>query len=77
MEIKLSPEIQKEIPSSIKEYGYESKKEFVEDALRHWVLELKKFEFLSGVRKIKETMTEKGIKEKDVLKDFEKFCHKK
>ena len=77
MEIKLSPKIQKEIPVSMREYGYESRKEFIEDALHHWVLELKKFEFLSEVRKIKETMAEKGIKEKDILKDFEKFCHKK
>lgn len=77
MEIKLSPRIQKEIPVSMKAYGYESKKEFIEDALRHWVLELKKFEFLSGVKKIKETMIKKEIKEEDILEDFEKFCHKK
>lgn len=73
MEIELSPKIQKEIPVSMREYGYESKKEFIEDALCHWVLELKKFEFLSGVGKIKETMKKKGIKEEDILKDFEKL----
>ena len=78
MGIKLSSKMQKEIPvSSMREYGYENKKEFVEDALRHWILELKKFEFLSEVRKIKEAMTVKGIEEKDILEDFEKFRHKK
>ena len=73
MQVKLSPKIQKEIPVSVKEYGYKSKREFIEDALRRRILELKKFEFLSGVKKIQKAMKKKKIKEEDILKDFEKF----
>ena len=77
MEIELSPRTQKEIPVSMREYGYEDEREFIEDALRYWILELKKAEFFSGVEKIQIAMKKKKIKEEDILKDFEKFRHKK
>lgn len=73
MEIKLSPKIKKEIPVSIREYGYKSKRDFIEDALRHRILELRKFELLSRVKEIQKAMKKKKIKEEDILKDFELF----
>ena len=77
MDIVLSPKIKKEIPFLLREYGYKSKKDFIEDALRHRILELKKIEFLSRVKKIQKAMKEKGIKEEYILKDFEKCNYQK
>ena len=77
MVIKLSPKIEKEVSTTTKDYGYGSEKEFIEDALRHRILELKKAEFLVRAKKIREKMRKKGFTEKEVLKDFEKFSHKK
>lgn len=76
MDVKLSPKVKKEISATIKDYGYGSEKEFIEDALRHRILELKKTEFLAKVKKIRDKMTKKGLTEKEILKDFEKFSHK-
>ncbi|OQX00852.1 hypothetical protein BWK69_00630 [Candidatus Parcubacteria bacterium A4] len=77
MELKLSSKIKKETLGVWKDFGYSDLKEFVEDALRHRILELKKGEFLAKVVKIKERMEEKGMSEKEILKDFEKFSHNK
>lgn len=74
---KLLEKIKKELPGVIKEYGYKSKKEFIEDALLHRVLELKKMEFLFQVKKIREAMKKKGVTEEEILEDFEKFSHQK
>lgn len=76
MEIKLSPRLKKEISATIEDYGYRDEKDFVEDALRRWILELKKAEFLAITRKIREKMKKKGLAEKDILIDFDKFYHK-
>ena len=73
MEVKVSPKLKEEISGLLKEYGYESEKDFIEDALRHWVLELKKMDFLTKVSEIRERMKRKGLREKDILRDFEKF----
>ncbi len=42
MTVTLSKELEKEISSVVKKYGYESEKSFIEDALRHRILILKK-----------------------------------
>lgn len=77
MEVKLSPKIGKEVSTTIKDYGYKSEKEFIEDALRRRILELKKAEFLAKTEKIRKRMKEKGFTEEEILKDFEKFSHRK
>lgn len=76
MVVILSPKIKKEVFSLLGEYGYKTERDFVEDALRRRILELKKSDFLSRVRKIREKMAKKGLKEKDILEDFYKFYHK-
>lgn len=76
MIIELSEQIKKEVSHTIKNFGYKTEREFVEDALRRRILELKKTGFLSGVKKIKKRMGERGVSEKDILEDFEKFTHK-
>ena len=77
MTVKLSPKIKKEVSEVIKEFGYKSVKDFIEDALRYRILELKKAEFLSKVKEIKKTMQKRGLEKKDILKDFDKFYHQK
>ena len=44
MNIQLSPQLKREM-TAVKEYGYRSANEFIEDALRHRIFELK-----SGVK---------------------------
>ena len=77
MELKLSPKIKKEIFPTLKDYGYKNEREFIEDALRRRILELKKAEFLIKSKKIREEMKKRGLTEKEILKDFEKFSHKR
>jgi len=76
MEIRLSEKLKREIPD-IKGYGYGSVKEFVEDAVQRRILDFKKVEFLSFSRRMKEKLEKKGLKEEDILEDFEKSSHKK
>ena len=76
MTLETLEKIKKEIPKTIKEFGYKTEEEFIKDALRRRVLELKKAEFFSYAKKIKEKMREKKITEEKILKDFEKFSHK-
>lgn len=77
MEIRLSPTIKREVSSALRKYGYGSERDFVEDALRHRILELKKRDFLAETRKLKEALGKRGLSEKDILKDFDEFYHKK
>ncbi len=71
MVVTVSKTLEKEISSAVKEYGYTSEKSFVEDALKHRLLLLKKNKFLAGARTVREALDEKRISEKDILKDFE------
>ena len=66
----------KELKTVIKDYGYKSERDFIEDALLHRILELKKIEFLTCAKEVKDKMNRKKITEKDILKDFEKFYHR-
>lgn len=77
MLIKLSPKTREEVSSTIEDYGYKGIGEFVEDALRHRILELKKTEFLIKIRGIRGKMRKVGITEKELLEDFDKFLHRK
>ena len=76
MEVKISEKLKEEMPD-VKGYGYGSIKEFVEDAIRRRILDLKKAEFLSFGRKVRKRLEEKGFKEEDILEDFKKFSHNK
>lgn len=77
MVIKMLPKIKREAFAILKEYGYESTRDFIEDALRRRFLELKKADFLSKARKIREEMKKRRLREEDILRDFDKFYHKK
>jgi ribosomal protein S8 len=75
MEVKISSKMKEEILDFLKDFGYKSEKEFIEDAILHRILELKKFDFLMRTEKIKKAMRKKGITEKEILRDFERFRH--
>jgi|YelNatPaOPRAMG01_1025707.scaffolds.fasta_scaffold59149_5 ribosomal protein S8 len=75
MEVKISSKMKEEILDFLKDFGYKSEKEFIEDAILHRILELKKIDFLMKSEKIKTAMRKKGITEKEILRDFERFRH--
>jgi ribosomal protein S8 len=75
MEVKISSKMKKEILDFLKDFGYKSEKEFIKDAILHRILELKKLDFLMRTEKIKTAMRKKGITEKEILRDFERFRH--
>lgn len=77
MEIKLSPAIKKEVSTVLKKYGYGNERDFIEDALRRRIVELKKRDFLAETKKIQEALRKKGLSEKEILKEFDEFCHKR
>ena len=64
MEIKLSPKIEQEILVPIREYGYQGRKDFIEDAVRHRILELREIEFLSKPREFKTEWRKKALQKK-------------
>jgi len=69
--------MKKEIFDIMRAYGYGSGKEFLEDAIRRRILDLKKIEFLKKISKIKAGLAESGLTEEDILEDFDKFHHQK
>lgn len=75
--VKLLEKIKKELPFVVEEYGYKSKNDFFEDAILRRLLELKRDKFAPAIKDIKSAMKKRGLREKDVLKDFEKFSHSK
>lgn len=42
MKVKISSKMKKEVLDFLKDFGYKSEKEFVEDAILHWILESRK-----------------------------------
>jgi len=77
MELKLSPKIKGEMFDILRKYGYESEKDFVEDAVARRILELRRADFLLKVKKIKEGMKKKKITEDEILRDFDRFYHQR
>lgn len=74
MTIQLSPQSKKEL-TRVREYGYDSPKTFVEDAIRHRIFALRKEGYLAKTKKIREVMKRRGVSEKKITKDFEEARH--
>lgn len=72
MTVTLSPQIRKAITPWIKEYGYGSTKDFIEDAIQHRLLELKKSEFSEHTKVVQKAMSKQKITMAGILDDFEK-----
>jgi len=61
---------EKKIEEALKEFGYSSKKEFIEEAVREKLRELKKLQFFSISERIRKGLKKKGIRPEDVLKEI-------
>ena len=71
----ISDELLPSVNSIVKEFNFESKEEFFQEAVRDKVLELKKKLFFQGSNKSAENLNKKKIKEKDILNEFNKRVH--
>lgn len=60
----------KEIEKATKEFGFASKEEFISQAIREKILELKKIKFFSISEKIREGLLKKGINPEKLLREF-------
>ena len=59
---------EKRIEEMVKEFGYSSKKEFIEEAIMEKMMELKKLQFFLISEKIRKGLEKKGMKPEDILK---------
>jgi hypothetical protein len=73
--IILSDSLAKEIYKIAQEFGYTEEKQFIEDLLKEKVLEYKKRLFMKGVADIQRKLVVKGVKEDEIIADFERFRH--
>ncbi len=63
-------QLKKDIREIIKEFGFENEKEFISQAIREKILELKKLQFFLISEKIKKGLKEKGVKPEHLLRKF-------
>lgn len=61
-------QIKKEVKEIIKEFGYGDEKEFVAEAIRDKLTELKKLQFFIISEKIRKGLRRRGIRPEDILK---------
>lgn len=62
-------EIKRKSRDLIKEFGY-SEKEFIAEAIRDKLMELKKLQFFSISEKIRKGLEKRGIRPEDILKEI-------
>jgi len=58
----------KEAKEIIKEFGYSDEKEFISEAVREKLAELKKLQFFLISEKIRKGLKKRGLKPEDILK---------
>jgi hypothetical protein len=63
-------ETKKEVKQATKEFGFASPKEFISEAIKEKILELKKMKFFIISEKIRKGLLKKGIKPEKLLKEF-------
>ncbi|GIW67083.1 MAG: hypothetical protein KatS3mg095_0981 [Candidatus Parcubacteria bacterium] len=63
-----TPQIDKNIKNLLKEFGFLSEKEFVNQAVEEKILELKKLKFLLVSQKIRKGLKKKGLTPEKLLK---------
>ena len=64
-------QIQKETKEMIKDFGYADEKEFISEAVREKLAELKKLQFFIISEKIRKGLKKKRLKPEDILKKIE------
>lgn len=70
--VHLAEEILPQVESIVKEFGFQSREEFVQEAIRDKVLELQKERFFTGTDEIRKQLQKKGIAEKEMIQEFER-----
>ena len=58
----------KEAKEIIKEFGYSDEKEFISEAVREKLAELKKLQFFLITEKIRKGLKKRGLKPEDILR---------
>lgn len=66
----LSLKTKKEIERVAREFGFATKEEFISQAVKEKILELKKLKFFATSEKIKKGLLKKGIKPEKLLSEF-------
>jgi len=66
----LTSQTKKEIQEIIREFGFSSEKEFISQAVKEKLMELKKLRFFLISEKIRKGLEKKGIKPDELLKKF-------
>jgi len=61
-------QIQKETKEMIKDFGYSDEKEFISEAVREKLAELKKLQFFLISEKIRKGLKKRGLKPEDILR---------
>ncbi len=61
-------QIQKETKEIIKDFGYLDEKEFISEAVREKLAELKKLQFFLISEKIRKGLKKRGLKPEDILR---------
>jgi hypothetical protein len=66
----LTSQTKKEIQEIIREFGFLDEKEFISQAVKEKLMELKKLRFFLISEKIRKGLEKKGIKPEELLKKF-------
>ncbi len=70
--IKIPDDLTLEFKKAILELGFSGDSEFIEQAIREKILELRKKNFFEITDKIEFGLKKRGVTHKDILEDFEK-----
>lgn len=74
--VKISDELTPKVDNIIKEFGFKSKEEFFQEAIRDKILELHKRQFFKGSNKVAEQLRKKDITEEEIINEFNRQKHK-
>ena len=64
------PKIEKESRDIIRDFGYLGEKDFIREAIKEKLMELRKLRFFIISEKIREGLEKKGLESKDILKEI-------
>ncbi|MEW6006698.1 MAG: hypothetical protein AB1595_00865 [bacterium] len=70
--VELTEDVIKDVSKLGRQFGFRDEREFIEDAVREKLLQLKKRLFVSVTDEIRMGLEKKGISLDEVLEDFER-----
>ncbi|OGY43513.1 MAG: hypothetical protein A2729_01420 [Candidatus Buchananbacteria bacterium RIFCSPHIGHO2_01_FULL_39_14] len=69
--LRIPDDLTLEVNNIVQDFGFQNKEEFVQEAIRDKVLELRKLRFFSITDKVAANLKKKNISEREILKHFE------